>query len=190
MSLYPAALGPALADVRLLALDVDGVLTDGALYYGAEGELLKAFNVLDGLGIRLLGYADVEVAVITARRAPALERRLRDLSITQALYGVENKGHALESLMSKLGLVPSQVAFVGDDLLDLPAFSRAGVAITVPNAHAMIRRRADWITHAGGGHGAVREIADALLAARDALDDACRRLLSDVGESAEHQPPR
>ena len=169
-------LGEALAAVRLLALDVDGVLTDGTLHYGAEGEQIKVFHVRDGLGIRMLQDSGVEVAVITARSSEALACRVRDLGIQHARFAVKDKGAALEKLLAERGLATAQVAFAGDDLLDLPAMQRAGVAITVQDGHALVKQRAHWVTSLPGGRGAVREIADALLAARGVLDQACRAL--------------
>lgn len=177
MNAGPGGLPPgALAAVRLLALDVDGVLTDGTLCYGADGEQMKIFHVRDGLGIRMLQDSGVEVAVITARSSEALACRVRDLGIAHARFAVKDKGAALEQLLAERGLTAAQVAFAGDDLLDLPAMQRAGVAITVQDGHPLVKQRAHWVTATPGGRGAVREIADALLAARGALDEACRRL--------------
>lgn len=183
MSGFPDALREKLAGVRLLAMDVDGVLTDGTLYYGPRGEDLKAFHVRDGLGIRLLWNASVECAVITARESAPLARRIQDLRIEHARFGIESKGAALEQMMTKLGLAREQVAYVGDDLLDLPAMERAGIAITVQDGHPLVKERAHWVTSARGGHGAVREIADALLTSRGALEDVLRRLLDEAGAS-------
>lgn len=184
MSWFPEALRERLAAVRLLAMDVDGVLTDGTLYYGAEGEALKRFHVRDGLGLRLLRGAGVALAVISARESAPLARRVRDLKIDHALFGVEHKGQALERLMAERGLDRAAVAYAGDDLIDIPAMQRAGVAITVQDGHELVKPHADWVTAAPGGHGAVREIADALLAARGALEDACQRLLAELDAAA------
>jgi len=150
----------------LLITDVDGVLTDGRLYYGDGGEALKAFDAKDGMGLRLLLDAGIDVAVITARGGAPLERRLADLRITNLLAGCEDKGAAVDELSSRLAIPPEAIAFVGDDLLDLPALSRAGVAITVADGHPQVRQRADWVTAAPGGRGAIREIADGILSAR------------------------
>ncbi len=179
MSQLPAALGERLARIRLLILDVDGVLTDGTLYYGASGEATKAFNVRDGLGLRLLMQSGIELGVITARRGGALERRMADLGITHFYQGRDDKGAALDELLARLQLSPKDVAYVGDDLLDLPVLRRVGLALTVSNGHAQVRREADWVTAAAGGHGAVREIADALLDARGQLEQATSVLLGD-----------
>lgn len=185
MSWFPEALRERLATVRLLALDVDGVLTDGTLYYGADGEVLKRFHVRDGLGIRLLHGAGIALAVISARESAPLARRVRDLKIRHACFGVENKGEALDRVSAELGLDRSAVAYAGDDLIDIPAMRRAGVAITVQDGHELVRRHADWVTAAPGGRGAVREIADGLLAARGGLEQACDRLLAELGAAAD-----
>jgi 3-deoxy-D-manno-octulosonate 8-phosphate phosphatase (KDO 8-P phosphatase) len=189
MSLLPEALRERLAAVRLLAMDVDGVLTDGTLYYGAEGEAeaFKAFHVRDGLGLRLLRSAGITLAVISARESAPLARRIRDLKIEHARFGTEHKGEALDHLAAGLSLTRAEVAFVGDDLLDLPAMQRAGVAITVQDGHPLVKQRADWVTAAGGGRGAVREVADALLAARGALEDTCARLLASLDPATSAQ---
>lgn len=167
-----------LARVRLLGLDVDGVLTDGTLYYGDTGELFKAFHVRDGLGLRMLLRNGVEVAVISARRGGGLDRRMQEMHIDHYLPGREDKPAALAEVAGKLGLSLDEVAFAGDDLLDLPAMRAAGVAIAVADAHPLVRAEAHWVTAAGGGRGAVREMADAILEARGSLDAAIEQLLS------------
>jgi len=177
MSLDPAALRQRQAAVRLLACDVDGVLTDGTLYYGERGEALKAFHVRDGLGLRLLRERGVELAVISARTSPALERRLADLRIRHYLPGREDKWAALAGLLGELGIAAAEAGFAGDDLLDLPAMRQVGLAIAVADAHPRVRAEAHWVTAAAGGRGAVREIADALLDARGELTAAEAALL-------------
>lgn len=162
-----AALPPhRLAAIRLLGVDVDGVLTDGRLWYGADGEALKAFHVHDGLGLKRLLAAGVEVVIITARRSVMVDRRLDDLGISTRIQGCTNKGKALTELAQAAGLTREQVAFVGDDLPDLAAFAAAGVCIAVANAQPPVLAAAHWVTRASGGQGAVREICEALLAAR------------------------
>jgi 3-deoxy-D-manno-octulosonate 8-phosphate phosphatase (KDO 8-P phosphatase) len=152
------------ARVRLLACDVDGVLTDGTLWYGPDGELLKGFHVRDGLGLRLLREAGVEVAVVSARSSPALARRVADLKLRHVHTGREDKWVAVQEMMAALGLTSEQVAFVGDDVLDLPALREVGLAIAVRDAHPRVLEAVHWVTDAPGGRGAVREIADALIA--------------------------
>jgi 3-deoxy-D-manno-octulosonate 8-phosphate phosphatase (KDO 8-P phosphatase) len=185
VSWFPEPLRERLAAVRLLAMDVDGVLTDGTLYYGAEGEALKGFHVRDGLGLRLLRGAGIALAVISARESAPLARRVRDLKIRHACFGVEHKGEALDRVSAELGLDRSAIAYAGDDLIDIPAMRRAGLAITVQDGHELVKRHADWVTTAPGGRGAVREIADGLLAARGELEQACERLLDELGAAAE-----
>jgi len=164
------------ARVRLCVLDVDGVLTDGTLSYTAEGESEKRFHVHDGLGIRLLRESGIEVAVVSGRSSPALERRLRDLCIRHVRLGEQDKRAAVEHLSQKLGIGLEEMCFAGDDALDLPAMRVVGLSIAVPNAHSRTLAAADWVTDKAGGAGAVREIADALLEARGALDAAYERL--------------
>ncbi len=157
-----------LARIRLVATDVDGVLTDGSLTYGADGEALKTFHVRDGMGLRLLREAGVEVAVVSARASAALRRRLDDLRVGHVHVGREDKLAALIETLSALGLSADQVAFVGDDVLDLPAMAHAGLAIAVRDAHPRVLAAAQGVTRAAGGRGAIRELADAILAAREA----------------------
>lgn len=166
-----------LAQVRLLATDVDGVMTDGTLYYGERGEALVTFHVRDGLGIQLLRSSGVELAVVTGRGSPALDRRLQELDVRHYHPGQRDKAAVVEALMATLGLSAAQVAFVGDDLLDLPAMRRVGVGIAVADAHPLVRAEAHWVTETAGGRGALREIADAILESRGETARAVERLL-------------
>ncbi|GGX81875.1 hypothetical protein GCM10007160_06530 [Litchfieldella qijiaojingensis] len=152
--------------VRLLALDVDGVLSDGRLYFQADGLEIKAFHTQDGHGIKLLRQAGLEVALITGRDSPMVSRRAAALGIDHVYQGRDDKLDALRQLCERLGLALDQAAYCGDDLPDLAAIKRAGLGISVPNAPAYIRAHADWVTDRQGGHGAVREICDALLDAQ------------------------
>jgi 3-deoxy-D-manno-octulosonate 8-phosphate phosphatase (KDO 8-P phosphatase) len=165
-------LDPALADaLRLLVLDVDGVLTDGTLYFGARGEALKAFNVRDGHGIKLLQATGLQVAVISGRRSPAVTRRCRELGIRQVVQGAANKSRALDTVLSRLGLGDARaVACIGDDTPDIPLFARVGLAIAVADAHPLARAAAQRVTTLPGGRGAVREACDWILAARGFLN--------------------
>lgn len=158
------------ASVKLLALDVDGIMTDGKLYFTAGGDEMKGFNILDGLGMKQIMAAGIEVAVITGRRSPLTEKRMNDLGIAQLMQGREDKKVALRELADGLNLAPEAIAYMGDDLPDLPAILYAGLGITVPNGHWAVRESADICTRVAGGEGAVREICDLLLAARGALD--------------------
>lgn len=152
--------------VRLLVLDVDGVLTDGRLYYGARGETLKVFHVLDGHGLREVQRAGIAVAVISGRDSPAVGRRCRDLGIRHVFQGVADKLAVLGRLCARLGIALHECAAVGDDTPDVPVLRAVGLAFAVPGAHATARRAAHRVTRARGGHGAVREVCDLLLAAR------------------------
>jgi len=166
------------ARVKLCVLDVDGVMTDGTLSYTAAGESEKRFHVHDGLGVRLLREAGVEVAVVSGRASPALERRLRDLCIPHVRLGEHDKRAAVEHLAQKLGITLEEMCFAGDDAIDLPAMAVVGLSIAVPNAHSRVLAAADWVTEKAGGAGAVREIADALLQAQGKLESAYERLAS------------
>lgn len=158
------------AAIRLLALDVDGVMTSGHLYFSANGDELKAFNILDGLGIKQLMQAGIEVAVITGRRSPLTEKRMTDLGIPNLLQGREDKRTALLELIGDRNFGPEQIAYVGDDLPDLSAIQFAGLGITVPNGHWFVRQHADFCTSVPGGSGAVREVSDLILTAQGKLD--------------------
>lgn len=159
-------------NVRLLALDVDGVMSDGSLLFSASGDELKAFNILDGLGIKLLMNAGIEVAVITGRSSPLTERRMNNLGIPHLMQGREDKRTALLELTSTLSLEPGAIGYMGDDLPDLAAIQYAGFGITVPNAHWFVQQHADYCTTIGGGRGAVREACDLILSAQGKLDSA------------------
>ncbi|MCK2182601.1 KdsC family phosphatase [Halomonas getboli] len=166
----PPDLLERLRRVRLLALDVDGVLTDGRLYFEADGDSIKAFHTLDGHGLKLVQRAGIQVALITGRDSPMVSRRASALGIKHLHQGVEKKLPTLRRLCQDLGLDLSQVAYCGDDLPDLAPIHQAGVGISVPGAPRYMRQHADWVTEREGGHGAVREICDALLQAQGHLD--------------------
>ncbi len=163
------------AALRLLVLDVDGVLTDGRLYFGADGEALKVFDVRDGHGIKLLREAGIEVAILSARRSPVVERRARELGITRVVQGAADKGAGLVELMAALQVGPEQCGYIGDDWPDLAALARAGFAATVADAAPEVRRVAHWISTAPGGRGAVRELAEFILRAQGRFDGLLRR---------------
>jgi 3-deoxy-D-manno-octulosonate 8-phosphate phosphatase (KDO 8-P phosphatase) len=155
------------ARVRLLVLDVDGVLTDGRLYYGARGETLKVFHVRDGLGVKLLAAAGITVAVISGRRSGMTGRRCRELGIRHVLQGVEDKLAAFHRLRERLGLAAGDCACVGDDAPDIPLMREVGLAFAVADAHPQARSAAQIVTSLPGGKGAVREVCDYLLDARE-----------------------
>ncbi|MDR1125683.1 MAG: HAD hydrolase family protein [Deltaproteobacteria bacterium] len=158
------------ADVKLLALDVDGVLTDGGLYYDAEGLCLKRFDVADGVGVKLLQTADIVVALITGMDAAAVVRRAAALEITECYHGSLDKVASMTELMHKYGLGWEQVAYAGDDWMDLPLLRRAGLALTVANAQPEVRALAHYVSPKEGGRGAVRQLARHILAARGRLE--------------------
>ncbi|REC96546.1 KdsC family phosphatase [Kushneria indalinina] len=159
--------------IRLLALDVDGVLTDGRLRYASQAEHDgdKVFHVRDGLGLKLIMQADIEVALITGRISPAVDRRAQELGIRHVIQGRDDKRVVLEALMAAHGLEPRDVCYCGDDLPDLGAIMHAGLGVTVADAPDYIRQRADMVTRAPGGHGAVRELCEWLLNARGVWQD-------------------
>ena len=150
--------------IRLLVLDVDGVLTDGRLYFGVRGEALKAFHVRDGVGLRQLQRAGLEIAVISGRRSPMVAARCRELGVRHVLQGVGDKLAALTRLCARLKLTPAACACVGDDLPDVPLMRAAALSFAVADAHRVARRAADVVTRLPGGRGAVREVCDHLLA--------------------------
>ena len=157
------------AVVRLLALDVDGVLTDGGLYMSGQGELLKAFHIHDGKGLAMLREAGIEIALLTARRSEILLRRAEELRIRHVLQGREPKWPALEALLGELQIAPAQTAYIGDDLVDLPVLRRVGLAATVADGHPWVARHCHWQAKRGGGQGAVRELCELILDAQGAL---------------------
>jgi 3-deoxy-D-manno-octulosonate 8-phosphate phosphatase (KDO 8-P phosphatase) len=155
-----------LSRIRLLVLDVDGVLTDGRLYFGARGEALKVFNVRDGHGIRLLMAGGVEVAAVSGRRSAAVTARMRELQVKRVLQGCTDKVEALRDLSASLGVDPLSCACIVDDTPDLPLMSAVGFAAAVADAHPLVLSAAHWVARRPGGRGAVRELCDALLRAR------------------------
>ncbi|MBK8970255.1 MAG: HAD hydrolase family protein [Hahellaceae bacterium] len=163
-----------LRKVKLLALDVDGVLTDGRLYFSAQGDELKAFNILDGLGLKLLRDHGVDVALITGRNSPLTARRAADLKITHLYQGREDKRTALLELLGQLRMKAEHAAYVGDDLPDLGAILLAGAGMTVANGHWAVKQKAQYCTTQTGGYGAVREICDLILYAQGHLEAALK----------------
>ena len=167
----PEALARA-QKLKLMIFDVDGVLTDGRLYYSERGEEMKAFNIQDGMGIKLLQQSGIEVALITARRSRAVELRAANLQITHLYQGDEDKREAYAALLAKLGLTSEHSGYMGDDLPDLALITRCGFAATVPAAPEALKRRAHYVARAEGGQGAVREVCEFILRAQSKLDGA------------------
>lgn len=158
--------------VRLLVLDVDGVLTDGRLYFSEDGQELKTFDTQDGHGIKMLQQAGIQCAIITGRNTQLVARRAANLGIKHLLQGREDKGVALRALSQELTIPLDEIAYVGDDWPDLPAIRMAGLGVAVANAHQEVRRHADLVTTARGGRGAVREVCDLILEAQGLYQQA------------------
>ena len=156
-------LSPRLGQIQLLVCDVDGVLTDGGLHYDEQGRVVKRFDVRDGLAIRMLQRAGIEVALLSGGRSGAIEQRARHLQVSHCLVGVGDKLSALRQLQATLELEREHTAFIGDDLNDLTVRPAAGLLISPADGAAGLRRQADWVLRRRGGDGAVRELAEALL---------------------------
>jgi 3-deoxy-D-manno-octulosonate 8-phosphate phosphatase (KDO 8-P phosphatase) len=158
--------------VKLVVLDVDGVMTDGTLLYGADTNLeMKSFNIKDGLGIKLLQRCGIDVAIITGRTSAAVERRAAELGITELIQGREDKGKALDEVIATRKLDAASVAYMGDDLPDLGAMRLAGLASCPIDAVEAVKNDADWIAPLAGGCGAVRALCDFILRAQGYLPD-------------------
>ena len=163
--------------VRLLVLDVDGVLSDGRLFYGSAGQELKAFHSADGVGLKLLQSQGIAVAIISGRQSASVRQRAAELGIKQLLQGRDDKLPALLELLETLALALHEVAYMGDDLPDLPAIEQAGLGMTVADGDDFVASRADWRSRRPGGGGAVREACEFILQAQDKLERARRQLL-------------
>jgi 3-deoxy-D-manno-octulosonate 8-phosphate phosphatase (KDO 8-P phosphatase) len=164
--------------VRLLALDVDGVLSDGKLYFGNQGEEIKAFNSLDGHGIKMLQASGVKVAIVTGRTSNIVAQRAKQLGIELVLQGREDKLKALYELTEHLRLDWNAMAYIGDDLPDLAAIIKVGLGISVPNAAKTMAQYSQYVTRLSGGHGAVREVCDLIMQAQGTWDEALAPYLS------------
>ena len=156
-----------LAGIKMLAMDVDGILTNGLLYYSEQGEHLKTFSIKDGLGIKLLQNNGIETAIITGRSSRMVELRASELAINYVIQGREDKLIALRDLSSQSGLSMEQIAYIGDDLPDLSAIISCGFGATVSDAHSAVKEHADWVSSRNGGDAAVRELADIILHAQE-----------------------
>lgn len=163
---YPPDVRQRAQNIRLLILDVDGVLTDGRLYFGPKGETLKVFHVRDGHGLKMAQRAGIEVAFVSGRRSDAAYHRAKELGISRFHEGVRDKVAVMEEIMAAMQIEASQVAAVGDDLVDLPHMSRVGLAVAVADAVPEVVAAAHWVTANPGGRGAVREVCDLLLKAQ------------------------
>lgn len=157
-------------NIRLVIFDIDGVLTNGGLQFDTEGREYKTFNSLDGHGIRMLLECGIQVAVITGRQSRMVDRRMDELGVKLVFQGYRDKRPAFIELLNQTGFEKAQVAYLGDDLPDLPVMTQVGLAIAVQNAHSFVKQRADWITEASGGAGAAREAIDLILNAQNLLE--------------------
>jgi 3-deoxy-D-manno-octulosonate 8-phosphate phosphatase (KDO 8-P phosphatase) len=161
--------------IKLVVFDVDGVLTDGSIIIGDNGEEYKAFHSRDGHGMRLLQYTGVEIAIITGRTSMVVEHRMASLGIDYVFQGQTVKLPAFEELISALNLSPEQCAYVGDDWVDLAIMSRVGLAIAVQDADNIVKRHAHWITPSKGGHGAAREVCELIMEGQGTLQNQIER---------------
>lgn len=168
------------ARIKLLLLDVDGVLTDGRLYFGNQGEEFKSFSTLDGQGIKALQKTGVKVGIITGRTSNLVARRASDLGITILVQGREDKWEALQDILQEHPVALEQIAFMGDDWPDLAVMTRAGLALTVANAHSSVVERAHWQSRECGGEGAVRAACDLIMKAQGTFDTALAPYLADA----------
>ena len=165
------------AGIRLIIFDVDGVLTDGSLFVGDDGQEYKAFNSRDGHGIKMLKKYGVEVAIITGRTSQVVEHRMENLGVEHVYQGKLDKLPAYEELAAKLGISPAETAYVGDDVVDLPVMRRVGLAIAVQDAHPLVRTHSHWQTPSPGGRGAARDVCEMLMEAKGVLQDELNHYL-------------
>jgi 3-deoxy-D-manno-octulosonate 8-phosphate phosphatase (KDO 8-P phosphatase) len=166
------------AHIRLVIFDVDGVLTDGSLFIGDDGQEYKAFHSRDGHGMKMLQASGVEIGIITGRTSQVVKHRMDSLGIRHVYQGKLEKLPAFEELIAKLGLAPHQVAYVGDDVVDLPVMRRVGLAIAVQDAHPLVREHAHWSAEHGGGQGAARDVCELIMRAQGTLDAQLRHYLA------------
>lgn len=166
------------AGVRLMGFDIDGVMTDGRLYFGPEGDFCKAFFSRDGLGLKLLARSGVRLAIITGRDSPIVERRAANLGIDLVLQGIEDKRSAMAELLARENLGFDQCGYMGDDLIDLPLLRACGFSATVPDGHALVRQHACYVARAPAGGGAVREVCELILRAQGSWERVMAPYLS------------
>jgi 3-deoxy-D-manno-octulosonate 8-phosphate phosphatase (KDO 8-P phosphatase) len=159
------------ARIRLAVFDVDGVLTDGSLYLGDDGQEYKAFHSRDGHGMKMLRRSGVEIGIITGRTSEVVRHRMINLGVTHVFQGQLNKLPAFEQLQRDLELAASQVAFIGDDVVDLPLMRRSGLAVAVADAHPLVRHHAHWVTPNPGGRGAARDVCEMIMEAQGTLEE-------------------
>ena len=167
----------AAARITVIALDVDGVLTDGTLYLTDGGEEIKAFNSLDGHGMKMVRESGVELAIITGRTSRVVELRAKNLGVGLVYQGVEDKARAFAELLAARRLDAAAVAYMGDDVVDLPVLTRCGLALSVPDAPLFVRQRVHYVSRAGGGRGAVREVCELIMHAQGTLEQKLQTYL-------------
>lgn len=167
------------AEIRLVVFDVDGVLTDGSLFFGDDGQEYKAFHSRDGHGMKMLQVTGVDIAIITGRTSAVVEHRMENLGVRHVFQGKPDKLPTYERLCSELRLPPEQTAYVGDDVVDLPIMRRVGLAIAVQDAHHLVRQHAHWQTPSPGGRGAARDVCELIMEAQGTLEGQLRRYLAD-----------
>jgi len=163
--------------IKALVLDVDGILSDGFVTFTNNGDEIKNFDIRDGLGMKLVQSIGMKVIIITGRKSNIVDKRMSDLGVDFVFQGREDKGTALREACAQLNLLPEDCLYMGDDWPDLSAFALAGVKVTVPNGHVEVRRRADLVTEAHGGRGAVREVCDMLLHAKGEYENVLEKFL-------------
>lgn len=165
-------------DIQALVLDVDGILSDGFVSLTNSGDEIKSFDIRDGLGMKLVQKAGMKVIIITGRKSQIVDKRMGDLGVDLVFQGREDKGTALKEACAQLNLRPEDCLYMGDDWPDLSAFAIVGMKVTVPNGHVEVRKRADLVTQAMGGRGAVREVCDMLLTAKDVYQELLEKYLA------------
>lgn len=169
LSKVPEAIQERARQIELVVFDIDGVLTDGGLYYTATGEGQKRFHALDGHGIKMLMQGGIKVALMTGRQSDISNRRTAELGVNHLMQNVRNKAEALIELTKELNIELTKVAFVGDDVIDMPAMQKVGLALSVPNAPIYVQQSAHWVSQLSGGQGAGREHCDMILASQGLL---------------------
>jgi 3-deoxy-D-manno-octulosonate 8-phosphate phosphatase (KDO 8-P phosphatase) len=164
-------------EIKLVIFDVDGVLTDGSLYIGDDGQEYKAFNSRDGHGMKMLQFSGIEIGIITGRTSDVVRHRMQNLGVEHVYQGKQEKLPAFDELKTKLGLQENQIAYVGDDVVDLSIMRRVGLAIAVNDAHPLIKQHAHWLTTSPGGRGAAREVCEMIMEAQGTLKPALEHYL-------------
>jgi 3-deoxy-D-manno-octulosonate 8-phosphate phosphatase (KDO 8-P phosphatase) len=157
------------ADIKMVIFDVDGVLTDGSLFLGDDGQEYKAFHSKDGHGMKMLQEAGVAIAIITGRSSEVVRIRMQNLGVEHVFQGIHDKREAYQQLKRQVGLSDRQIAYVGDDVVDLPVMTQVGLAVSVADGHALVKQHAHWVTANGGGRGAAREVCELLMDAQGKL---------------------